>query len=52
MEELESVEIKAFVPAKDFELSKKFYQDLGFTMASSPSLFRYQPHHFITAAGY
>jgi catechol 2,3-dioxygenase-like lactoylglutathione lyase family enzyme len=27
-------EIKAFVPAKDFELSKQFYQDLGFTMAS------------------
>lgn len=27
-------EIKAFVPAKDFELSKRFYQDLGFTMAS------------------
>jgi catechol 2,3-dioxygenase-like lactoylglutathione lyase family enzyme len=28
------VEIKAFVPAKDFALSKRFYQDLGFTMAS------------------
>jgi catechol 2,3-dioxygenase-like lactoylglutathione lyase family enzyme len=27
-------EIKAFVPAKDFELSKRFYQDLGFSMAS------------------
>lgn len=27
-------EIKAFVPAKDFALSKQFYQDLGFTMAS------------------
>ncbi|MDP9089454.1 MAG: VOC family protein [Pseudomonadota bacterium] len=27
-------EIKAFVPAKDFELSKKFYRDMGFTMAS------------------
>jgi catechol 2,3-dioxygenase-like lactoylglutathione lyase family enzyme len=27
-------EIKAFVPAKDFDLSKRFYQDLGFTMAS------------------
>ena len=26
-------EIKAFVPAKDFELSKRFYQDLGFTIA-------------------
>lgn len=28
-------EIKAFVPAKDFELSIRFYQDLGFTLASS-----------------
>jgi len=27
-------EIKAFVPAKDFELSKQFYKDIGFTMAS------------------
>lgn len=27
-------EIKAFVPAKDFALSKRFYQDIGFTMAS------------------
>ncbi len=27
-------EIKAFVPSKDFELSKQFYKDLGFTMAS------------------
>lgn len=31
---LQVVEVKAFVPAKDFELSKRFYQDLGFTMAS------------------
>lgn len=28
-------EIKAFLPAKDFELSIRFYQDLGFTLASS-----------------
>ena len=34
MEKLGITEIKAFVPAKDFELSKKFYQDMGFTMAS------------------
>ncbi len=31
---LSVTEIKAFVPAKDFEASKRFYQDLGFTMAS------------------
>lgn len=34
MPNLRSVEVKAFVPAKDFELSKRFYQDIGFTMAS------------------
>jgi len=32
---METVEIKAFVPARDFELSKRFYQDLGFTVAWS-----------------
>jgi predicted lactoylglutathione lyase len=26
-------EIMAFVPAKDFERSKTFYRDIGFTMA-------------------
>jgi hypothetical protein len=32
---LRVTEIKAFVPAKDFALSKRFYQDFGFTMASA-----------------
>lgn len=32
---LDTVEIKAFVPAKDYELSKQFYQDLGFKMCST-----------------
>ena len=32
---LKTLELKAFVPARDFELSKRFYQALGFTMASS-----------------
>ena len=31
---LATVEIKAFVPAEDFELSMAFYQALGFTRAS------------------
>lgn len=31
---LNVTEIKAFVPSKDFELSKQFYKDIGFTMAS------------------
>lgn len=35
MTNLTTVEIKAFVPAKDFELSKRFYTDLGFELAWS-----------------
>jgi hypothetical protein len=31
---LTPVEIKAFVPARDYALSKQFYADMGFTMAS------------------
>ena len=34
MSNLRVTEIKAFVPSKDFETSKQFYKDLGFTMAS------------------
>lgn len=34
MADLTAVEIKAFVPARDYELSKRFYRDIGFTMAS------------------
>ena len=34
MPSLRVTENKAFVPAKDFEISKEFYRDLGFTMAS------------------
>jgi uncharacterized glyoxalase superfamily protein PhnB len=32
--ELSAIEIKAFVPARDFALSMAFYQALGFTRAS------------------
>lgn len=42
--QLKSVEIKAFVPAKDFELSKRFYKDLGFTMASDGGGIAYFHH--------
>src|SRR5215468_6357158 len=39
MRNLRTVEIKAFVPARDFALSKQFYQDLGFTIAwANPDL--------------
>jgi hypothetical protein len=30
---LNAVEIKAFVPTKDYELSKRFYEAIGFTCA-------------------
>jgi catechol 2,3-dioxygenase-like lactoylglutathione lyase family enzyme len=35
MSNMSIVEIKAFVPARDFALSKRFYADLGFTIAWS-----------------
>jgi hypothetical protein len=35
MRNMTTVEIKAFLPSRDFELSKRFYVDLGFTVASS-----------------
>jgi uncharacterized glyoxalase superfamily protein PhnB len=44
MPNLRSVEIKAFVPSKDFELSKRFYQDLGFTKASDSNGVAYFLH--------
>jgi catechol 2,3-dioxygenase-like lactoylglutathione lyase family enzyme len=34
MTNLRVTEIKAFVPSRDFERSKAFYRDLGFTIAS------------------
>ncbi|MEM6731584.1 MAG: VOC family protein, partial [Myxococcota bacterium] len=44
MAELTSVEVKAFVPARDFERSKQFYQDLGFTLASDMEGLAYFKH--------
>ena len=35
MRNMRTVEIEAFVPARDFALSKRFYPDLGFTLAWS-----------------
>lgn len=35
MSNLATIEAKAFVPARDFEISKQFYVDLGFEIASS-----------------
>jgi catechol 2,3-dioxygenase-like lactoylglutathione lyase family enzyme len=39
-----TVEAKAFVPAQDFELSKRFYQDLGFVLAWSSDDLAYFRH--------
>lgn len=44
MSKLETIEVKAFLPAKDFEESKQFYQDLGFTLKSSDEGIAYFCH--------
>lgn len=41
---LNTIELKVFVPAKEFELSKKFYQDLGFTIPWSDNDLAYMHH--------
>lgn len=41
---LSAVEIKAFVPAKDFELSKQFYMALGFEVPWSSDDLAYVRH--------
>lgn len=41
---LNTIEIKAFVPSKDFELSKAFYEDLGFTKSSDSDGIAYFHH--------
>ena len=44
MSNLKAMEVKAFVPAKNFEISKNFYQDLGFTKASDSDGIAYFHH--------
>jgi len=44
MRNLRTVEIKAFVPARNFALSKQFYRDLGFTLAWSDDDLAYFRH--------
>lgn len=48
MANLKTVELKAFVPAKDFELSKRFYRDIGFTMASDGDGIAYFHHENVS----
>jgi len=42
---LESVALKAFVPAKDYKLSKAFYKDIGFTMGADKEGIAYFFHN-------
>jgi uncharacterized glyoxalase superfamily protein PhnB len=44
MPDMTIVEIKAFVPSKDFALSKRFYEDLGFNLAWSSAELAYLHH--------
>ena len=44
MTNMKTVEVKAFVPARDFALSKQFYQDLGFVLAWSSDDLAYLRH--------
>ena len=32
MGDMTTIEVKAYVPARDFDQSKQFYQDLGFDL--------------------
>ena len=48
MANLRTVELKAFVPAKDYDLSKRFYQDIGFTMASDSDGIAYFHHENVS----
>ncbi|CAN2535760.1 hypothetical+protein [Methylocapsa aurea] len=48
MSNLQTIELKAFVPAKDYELSKRFYQDLGFTLASDAGGTAYFHHETVS----
>ena len=44
MQDLTAIEVKAFVPSKDFALSKRFYRDLGFSIGWSSDELAYLHH--------
>ena len=44
MNDMSTIEIKAFVPARDFALSMQFYQDLGFDVVWSDESLAYLRH--------
>jgi len=44
MSNMSIIEVKAFVPARDFSLSKRFYEDMGFEIAWSSDDLAYVRH--------
>ena len=44
MRDMTTIEAKAYVPARDFDLSKRFYQDLGFGLVWSSEDLAYLRH--------
>ena len=48
MSNLRTIELKAFIPAKDYELSKRFYEDVGFTLASDTDGVAYFQHENVS----
>jgi hypothetical protein len=44
MPDMTAIEVKAFVPSRDFALSKRFYRDLGFTIGWSSDELAYLHH--------
>ena len=48
MPNLKTVELKPFVPALDYELSKRFYLDIGFTLASDTHGVAYFHHQNVS----
>jgi catechol 2,3-dioxygenase-like lactoylglutathione lyase family enzyme len=44
MSDMTTIEAKAFVPARDFALSKQLYQDLGFNLVWSDDALAYFRH--------
>jgi catechol 2,3-dioxygenase-like lactoylglutathione lyase family enzyme len=44
MDKMTTIEAKAFVPARDFDVSKRFYQDLGFALSWSSEDLAYFRH--------
>ena len=44
MSDMKTIEVKAYVPARDFDQSKQFYQDMGFDLVWSGEDLAYFRH--------